>query len=412
MTPSTNDVDVIVVGAGLAGLRCAQVLLTQGLSVRLFEASDYVGGRLHSFNVDGYIIDQGFQLINPAYPELARTGVNTSFDYRPLDSSVAYYDANTSFSLGDPRHHPLAALRGLAKSPLGIGDARRFAALLTGSFLTPASRLVSKPDSTTWAGLQALGFSQQSLEDVLQPFLRGTLLSDELEPSFTFTKLLLKSFVKGRPSTHPDGIQALPEALATRLSGVELHLSSPVTSVSATSVVSDGLTFRARHVVLATDAAATHDLLTSPTTSFRSQTTLWWSLPKLAASSNLRIDLRDRTAASALDLSSVAPERSPRGRSLVASPVVGSGVSTDLVQRVRRSVATLYDVATSDVQLITTTEVPHALPVVPTPLRVARETVRNGIYVAGDWTETPSIQGALVSGRRAALNVLRARRSR
>ena len=38
--------DVIVVGAGIAGLRCAGVLQRAGLSVRLFEAADRPGGQI------------------------------------------------------------------------------------------------------------------------------------------------------------------------------------------------------------------------------------------------------------------------------------------------------------------------------------------------------------------------------
>ena len=52
---------------------------------------------------------------------------------------------------------------------------------------------------------------------------------------------------------------------------------------------------------------------------------------------------------------------------------------------------------------------PQALPAYPPRHRCgARPASPDGVFVAGDWRDTPSIQGALVSGRRAAEAVLAA----
>ena len=64
--------DVVVVGAGLAGLRCAQVLSSAGRDVVVLEASDGVGGRIRTDRIDGFLVDRGFQLLNPAYPAVRR----------------------------------------------------------------------------------------------------------------------------------------------------------------------------------------------------------------------------------------------------------------------------------------------------------------------------------------------------
>ncbi|HBU02146.1 MAG TPA: hypothetical protein DEB20_06335, partial [Acidimicrobiaceae bacterium] len=52
--------DVIIVGAGLAGLACARTLTAAGIGVQVIEASDGVGGRVRSDHVDGFILDRGF----------------------------------------------------------------------------------------------------------------------------------------------------------------------------------------------------------------------------------------------------------------------------------------------------------------------------------------------------------------
>ena len=61
-----------MVGAGAAGLRCAQVLAAAGITPLVVEASDRVGGRIATDEIDGYLIDRGFQLLNPSYPQARR----------------------------------------------------------------------------------------------------------------------------------------------------------------------------------------------------------------------------------------------------------------------------------------------------------------------------------------------------
>ena len=66
------DADVVVVGAGLAGLRCAHVLAQAGRAVVMLETAHAVGGRQRTDEVDGFLLDRGFQVLNPAYPAVQR----------------------------------------------------------------------------------------------------------------------------------------------------------------------------------------------------------------------------------------------------------------------------------------------------------------------------------------------------
>jgi len=53
--------DVLVVGAGLSGLRCARRLQQQGTHCLVLESSDGIGGRIRTDIVDGFRLDRGFQ---------------------------------------------------------------------------------------------------------------------------------------------------------------------------------------------------------------------------------------------------------------------------------------------------------------------------------------------------------------
>jgi len=62
---------VIVIGAGIAGLVAAYELQKAGLSVTVIESSNKSGGRMISENFDDYIIDTGAQFLSSGYPILA-----------------------------------------------------------------------------------------------------------------------------------------------------------------------------------------------------------------------------------------------------------------------------------------------------------------------------------------------------
>src|SRR5919202_2856871 len=80
-----SDVDVLIVGAGCAGLAAAIRLVAAGRTVRVLEASDAPGGRMRSDRVDGFTVDRGFQVLNTAYPELRRLDVLHRLDFQALD---------------------------------------------------------------------------------------------------------------------------------------------------------------------------------------------------------------------------------------------------------------------------------------------------------------------------------------
>ena len=76
--------------------------------------------------------------------------------------------------------------------------------------------------------------------------------------------------------------------------------------------------------------------------------------------------------------------------------------------RVDIAIAWLYGVPTTGWELIGSYPIPYALPAMPVPFELKRPVrTAEGVYVAGDHRDTSSIQGALVSGRRAAQAVLK-----
>jgi hypothetical protein len=119
----------------------------------------------------------------------------------------------------------------------------------------------------------------------------------------------------------------------------------------------------------------------------------------------------DRLVANSVVLTNAASGYSGDGRALVATSLVGSAASDVDEAVVRRRLARLYGVPTDSWAHVRTVTVPDALPAAPPPLGDLRRPVDlgGGLFVAGDHRDTPSVQGAMASGTRAARAVLHAR---
>ena len=109
---------MIVVGAGLAGLACAQRLSQAGVAVQILEASDAVGGRVRTDLLDGFRCDRGFQLVNPAYPVLDHVLDPAELDLRAFGAGIVVAHGPQRSVLADPRRLP-ARLPATLASPIG-----------------------------------------------------------------------------------------------------------------------------------------------------------------------------------------------------------------------------------------------------------------------------------------------------
>ncbi len=402
----TGDADVLIVGAGLAGLRAAQVLGAAGRHVILVDAADRVGGRVRSDLVDGFIIDRGFQLLNTSYPELSRAVDLSALRLRPFERAVIMREGGRDHVLADPRQHPgdlFSTMRAWPGTPM---DLVRAARLLLGVSGRRVDGNDASTDRSTEAALSSLGFSRRAIEDLWRPFLSGVLLRDDLATSWRFSQLVLRSFVRGQAAVPLTGASCLPDTMASSLANVELRLGTRVTKVDRHHVDTSWGVLCADHVIVATDATNASLLLPRLSVPASNGVSTWWfAAPRLGGPARLRLDLDERRLVNALEITAAAPAYAPSNSSVIAASALTLRHLEDT--RVRDDVARLFALTSSDLRLIARSDVPGALPDLRSPLALRRDIDIEGVVVAGDWTETPSVQGALVSGRRAADRVVR-----
>lgn len=412
----SGGADVVVVGAGLAGLACARELTGHGLDVQVLEAGDAVGGRVRTDHVDGFTLDRGFQVLNTAYPALAGVVDLDALELRAFDASVGLLIDGEREVIGNPLQD-LRLLGPTVRVPVGGVLGKAALAAYAGLCLALPSRAVRRRlDISAAEAWRRAHIPPDVVDSLLRPFLSGVLLETDMSSSRRFTDLMFKMFARGASTVPAGGMQRLPEQIAERLPPGCVRLESPVHAVASTRADTEDGPVPARAVVVATDAWAADSLLggglgeASP----RGVTTVYHAAPAFPeATGMLLLGPGGSPVANSIALSVAAPEYAPAGQVLVSSSVVHgatparSDVSVPVDgPELRSALARLHLTDTSSWRHIATYDLPRALPGMPAP-HPMRKPVRVGtssgtVYVTGDHRDTSSIQGALVSGRRCA----------
>jgi len=222
--------DVIVVGAGLAGLGCAIRLIELGREVVVVEAADAVDGRVRTDVIDGFRCDRGFQVLNPAYPVVRRWVDLDGLVLQSFGAGVMVRREDGLRVVADPVREPRLLSRTLRSGylrPVELAALARWA----GRVLVDPRAVMRQPDTTLAGSLDAAGVGGRLRREVLDPFLAGVLVDSHGVSSANFAKLLVRMFALGRPGLPEQGMGALPSQLAARLPPVRLGM--PVVAVSA-----------------------------------------------------------------------------------------------------------------------------------------------------------------------------------
>ncbi|MFB4302130.1 NAD(P)/FAD-dependent oxidoreductase [Actinomadura sp. NTSP31] len=397
--------DVVVVGAGLAGLACAVRLHENGVPVRVLEASDGVGGRVRTDIVDGFRLDRGFQVFNTAYPEARSLLDLEALDLRPFSSGLLVFHEGRMERVMLPWRHPEHALSGVFAGVGTPADKAALAAMTARDLAASGSWLCDGPDRSTRDELRVRGLSDVMIDGLMRPFLAGVLLERELETSSRFFHLIWRSFVRGTIAVPALGMGRIPEQLAGRLPAGAISLNTAVREITDGGVrTEDGETVRAVAVVVATDPRRAAELLPEvEAPAMRAVTTFYHSAPASPLREPIQIVDAGGVVTDTLVITDAAPGYSADGRALVSTSVLGTGVDE---ARVLNRLGEIYG-DTSGWRLVAEYPIEAALPAMPPPLRMRRPVrLGAGRYVCGDHRDTGSIQGALVSGRRAAHAVL------
>ncbi|MFI1207956.1 NAD(P)/FAD-dependent oxidoreductase [Streptomyces sp. NPDC020802] len=436
MIEPASGADVVIVGAGVAGLSAAHRLNSAGVTTLVLEGAPCVGGRMTTEKVDGFRLDRIGRFLSTSYPELRLTPGLDALVLRPFAPGVLVHAEGRVHRAGEPAsaggaRGALDAARAFVSPPRrarqmsaatappvsrafpplgGPLDQARLAAALGRIATVPVGRLLARPERPAGQALAARGMPARTVEGFVRPLLAALLCDPDLTSSSRCADLALRAFASGRLCIPEGGADMLPELLAGALPPGTVRTGVRVTSVSTTSVTTaEHGELRCRAVLVATGARDAAELLPGlRVPPLRPVTVVHHTAdepPLTDAALLLDADRRGPVAHTAV-VSQVDPSRAPVGRALVSSTILGPPPA-DLDRTVRTHLAALYGTATHRWELLAVHHTPDAVPAMPPPHDLLRPVrLLAGLYVCGDHRDTGTVQGALHSGHRAAAALL------
>mgnify|MGYP001207853460 FL=1 len=382
---ASRSAEVLIVGAGLAGLSAAIDCQAAGADVTVIEASDRAGGRIASDEINGFICDRGFQLINAKYPALQELDVIKEIDFIPAPRVIEVAIGDRRHPIGDPRQLPWTALN------KATGTIPEKLALLR--------FIVGKAKAGQSIG-EALRNTGTCYDRVLRPFLQGVFLTDPDNVDAIYGHSIIKSFVNGNPGVPRNGVGELPKALAKRVSNIVYN--TRVDRIDLTSVHTNNGTYTADKIVIATDATTATQLLGLTEVPRMAGCITWYHAVSQNPSGNGRLVVDGQRRGPIINtvvMSDISANYAPSGQHLVSTTTELNVTESD----VRRHLAVVWGTGTHDWQFIAKYEIPAALPIHNVGRALSQSMkINEHHFVAGDHRSVPSQQGALFSGRLVA----------
>jgi uncharacterized protein with NAD-binding domain and iron-sulfur cluster len=370
--------DCIVIGAGLAGLTAARDLQDQGKSVLVLESSNRVGGRVKSDYQDGFIFDHGFQVINPKYPQVAKTKLIKELDFKYISGSIRLADLDKKIGYNF----------GSFSSEIGSGVEKvKFLAFV----LNP------KVGSNRSFGFYADKFPKL-FATVLSPFLSGVFLTDPREISAQVAQEILRSFIKSLPGVPANGVSAFSEKLARPLAN--LKTSATVEKISGQQVFTNQGAFEAKYIVIATDPTSASKFMgiNKPIKMLSSTTMYFATKEKLSNSENLIVSAKSKLVNS-LVISEVSKNYAPDGINLISA----TSLSQISEKEFRAGLSQLWSTNTAGWDSLARYEIKESLPFHGSgKAKASKLQISENLFVIGDHRATPSQQGAMSSGAEVA----------
>ncbi len=396
---------IVIIGAGIAGLTCAKYLKDKGIEATVLEASDAVGGRVRTDEVDGFKLDRGFQVFLTSYPEAQKLLNYGELNFREIPSGARIRYGDDFFVMPNPLKDIWTAPKALF-APVGslLDKLHVFQMNLDTRSLTDPAQ--SSERRTTHDFLKYFGYTDRIIERFFVPFFRGVFLERNLETRADLFKFLYGQFSKGEVVVPAAGMQAIPEQIAGNLSEGQIRLNTRVQKIEGKTVhLENGEKIAAEKIVIAADANTAAKLLGEKSaTEFNSTTCIYFESDSplefedeayLIINSN-----REEPIDHIFPASDAVPDYSANGKTLISANLVGNKEVSE--ETIKNDLDKWFG-GGKNWRHLKTYKIPEALPQYLKDSRSKPDLkINEYTYRCGDYTAYPSLNGAMKSGREVA----------
>jgi protoporphyrinogen oxidase len=399
---------IYIIGAGLSGLVTALELERAGFSPVILESSDRIGGRIKTDQIDGFLLDQGFQILNTAYPELNRYLDLNALHLKEFDAGAIIFKGKECVFVNYPLRNPLKGL-GMAFSKVGTFSDKMKMFRLTLKLKKKTVEAIFEEESIpTHQYLTELGFSDLIIENFFMPFFRGIFLEKHLNTSSRIFEFLFKMFATGKAAIPERGMGEIPAMLRSQLSRTQIYFDTPVDRVDGKSIrLKNGEIIESDRIVIAVQPDLVMRQLQGQFSFPRRAITLYFSLQRSFISEPIiGLVARDRLINNFTFLTDVASNYSTNGRALLCVTVLESSLDEEeLIKAVLAELEEISGISGEYFRFVKAYHIDNALPFLEDPkysIPMTECKITDHVFLAGDYLLYGSINAAMNSGRTAA----------
>lgn len=399
---------IYIIGAGLSGLVAALELEKSGFAPVILEASGEIGGRIKTDEVDGFLLDHGFQVLNTAYPELTKYLDLSALQLRRFSPGAVIFEGKEFYLITDPIRNPLRII-GMAFSTVGtLLDKVKMFSLTKALKKKGNSEIFGEPSLPTHQYLKDYGFSDRIIDNFFKPFFRGIFLEKHLNTSSRMFEFVFKMFASGYAAIPEKGMGEIPAMIRRQLSKTQIYFNTPVKQVEGKSIhLQNGDILEADRIVIAVQPDGVMKQLQGQFSSPQQVINLYFSLQKsFIGKPMIGLLTGDHLINNLVFMDDVSKSYSTNGRALLSVTVLESDLEeNELIESVRIELEEISGIKGEYFQFVKAYHISHALPFLEDPkysIPMTECKITDHVYLAGDYLLNGSINAAMTSGRIAA----------
>ena len=394
--------DIVIIGAGIAGLACAMKLKKNNRNFIIIEQSNRVGGRVGSIKENEYIFDLGFQIYNTEYYETNSLLNLKELKLKVFKPGASIYNGRRFEILSDPFRDPSTIFETFFSGMTTFKDKIKILTLKRALSSYCISEDQSE-DMTTLKYLKSYGFSNKIINGFFKPFFSGIFLENQLETSSKFFKNVFSNFNKGYAAVPINGMQAIPDQMVKNLNPHNLLLGNKVIEAKNPEkiVLENNEIIEAKYMVL---TGGSNSLVNNHIVEFNSVRTFYFSSRvKVKHPKYINLFPYDSLINNIAILSSVSENYSPEGNTLFSITIIESDLSkSELIDIIQDKLSTYYGDEKSNYIFMKEINIKQATIKQKTGYFDLKIEDKKNILFAGDYTTYGSIEGAVVSGIKTA----------